>query len=130
MYYLLLFHWHFFSLPDWSKEMMAPNSSLINFIQNSFGYLVKTKDMQRLKSGFLIKEMLDRFTEKADSKLKPDRSLWLYSAHDLTIIYFLKSIDSHFVWTFYRVFIDHFLNFLLIILFLATRSTICIMYFL
>lgn len=53
--------------------------------------------MQKLKSGFLIKEMLDRFTEKAESKLKPDRSLWLYSGHDLTIIHFLRSIDLYYV---------------------------------
>lgn len=52
--------------------------------------------MARLKSGFLFKEILDHFSMKINSTLKPDRSLWVYSAHDITIINLLNSLGGHF----------------------------------
>lgn len=51
-----------------------------------------TPEMARLKSGFLIKEMMERFTKKIFSTLEPNRSLWLYSAHDETIANVLNSL--------------------------------------
>lgn len=75
--------------------MMASNSSLFNFVQELFVLLTKTEEMKKLRSGFLIREMLERFKQKAESKLKPDRSLWLYSGHDLTIISLLNSLQMY-----------------------------------
>lgn len=71
---------------------MAPNSPVINFVNQLYGSLGETTEMKRLKSGFLIREMLERFSQKSESKLHPDRSLWIYSAHDKTIIYLLISL--------------------------------------
>lgn len=48
--------------------------------------------MARIKSGFLIKEMFERFAQKMNQTLKPDRSLWIYSAHDATIANLLNSL--------------------------------------
>lgn len=48
--------------------------------------------LARLKSGFLIKKIFDCFTQKMNSTLKPDRSLFLYSAHDVTIANLLNSL--------------------------------------
>lgn len=41
--------------------------------------------MARLTIGVLFKEILDRFQDKVNFNLKPNRSAWLYSAHDSTI---------------------------------------------
>lgn len=51
-----------------------------------------TPELARLKSGFLLKEMLDHFTQKINSTLTPNRSVWLYSGHDLTILNMLNSL--------------------------------------
>lgn len=51
-----------------------------------------TRELAKLKSGPLIKEIIERFSEKIDSSLKPDRSLWFYSAHDFTISNVLNSL--------------------------------------
>lgn len=51
-----------------------------------------TKQMARLKSGFLIKEIFEHFEQKINSTLQPDRSLWFYSAHDFTIADTLNSL--------------------------------------
>lgn len=40
-----------------------------------------TNEMKKLRSGFLLKEMLDRFSKKLEMTLNPDRTLWLYFAH-------------------------------------------------
>lgn len=82
-----------YRLPDWAEEIIAPNSAVVNYMHEHFNDVVKTKEMQRLKGGFLIREMLERFQNKTESKLNPNRSLWIYSAHDLTIAYLLKSLD-------------------------------------
>lgn len=51
-----------------------------------------TKELAKLKCGAFIKEMIDRFYQKIISTLKPNRSLWLYSAHDFTISNLLNSL--------------------------------------
>lgn len=57
-----------------------------------------TPQLARFQSGFLLKEILERFQKKIDSTLKPNRTLWLYSAHDLTISYMLHSLGLFVVW--------------------------------
>lgn len=44
-------------------------------------------------SGFLLKDILDRFTSKIQNSLTPDRKLWMYSTHDATVFSFLHSLD-------------------------------------
>lgn len=55
----------------------------------------RTPGLARLKSGYLLKEMLERFTQKINSTLKPDRSVWLYSGHDQNILNMLNSLRIH-----------------------------------
>lgn len=52
-----------------------------------------TKLLARLKVGFLIREIFARFTMKKDSTLTPNRVLWMYSAHDETIINVLNALN-------------------------------------
>lgn len=52
-----------------------------------------TKRLARLKAGWLIREIFDRFTMKKDSTLTPNRVLWVYSAHDETIINVLNALN-------------------------------------
>lgn len=51
-----------------------------------------TKKLARLKSGFLLKEMVQRFSDKIYEKLKPDRTLWLYSSHESALANMLNSL--------------------------------------
>lgn len=51
-----------------------------------------TPELARLKSGFLIKEMLEHFSRKMKSTLQPNRRLWLYSAHSTTITTMLNGL--------------------------------------
>lgn len=58
----------------------------------SFAVNAYTPQLARLKSGNLLKEMLDRFTNKTNSNLVPNRSLWVYSAHDTTVANILNTL--------------------------------------
>lgn len=54
-----------------------------------------TTGMKRIKAGYLLKDILDRFKEKAMSNLSPDRRLWMYFAHDVTIVSILNSLGLY-----------------------------------
>lgn len=58
----------------------------------SFATNTYTPQLARLKLGPLLKEILDRFVSKTVSKLNPDRSLWIYSAHDTTVANLLNTL--------------------------------------
>lgn len=48
--------------------------------------------MVRIRSGFLLKEMLERSFKKVNGTLKPDLSLFVYSAHSSTITTLMNGI--------------------------------------
>lgn len=54
-----------------------------------------TKEMKKIGAGFLLKEMLDRFKDKSQSKLQPNRSVWIYSGHDYTITNILNTLNLY-----------------------------------
>lgn len=53
------------------------------------------EELKKIKAGYLIKEMLDRFDKKINNDLKPDRSLWIFSVHDATIVNVLNALDVY-----------------------------------
>lgn len=50
--------------------------------------------------GFLIKEMFERFENKSKSILDPNRSMWIYSAHDTTVARLLNVLGLYEVYIF------------------------------
>lgn len=50
-------------------------------------------EQKKQRAGFLIKEILDRFTNKTLSLLKPDRSLWIYAIHSTGMVNLLNSLN-------------------------------------
>lgn len=79
------------SIPAWAEKLMAPGGDF-EFSINWFHIFTATNELKKMRSGYLLKEMLDRFTNKVESTLKPDRSLWMYFAHDVTVGTMLNSL--------------------------------------
>lgn len=50
-----------------------------------------TTELKKLKSGFLVKDIFDRFKKKTLSKL-PKMLMQIYSGHDFTIAALLDSL--------------------------------------
>ncbi|XP_073817292.1 acid phosphatase 1 isoform X3 [Musca autumnalis] len=85
------------SLPEWTKKIY-PSADMTAVADFTFTISTYTRQMARLKTGPLIKEILQRFVDKSKGKLNPDRSLWIYSAHDTTVanvLNTLKLFDIH-----------------------------------
>lgn len=80
------------SLPDWAQKVMQPNGAMEYIATFDYKTYADTPLLARLKSGFLLKEILEHFSKKVDSTLEPNRTLWLYSAHDVTILNMLNSL--------------------------------------
>jgi len=51
-----------------------------------------TAELKKLRSGFLLKEILDHFTNKMKSQFHSHINLWMYFAHDITISNMLNSL--------------------------------------
>lgn len=79
-----------FTLPEWTKEVYPDKMAWVS--ARSFATSTYTRPLALFKSGSLLKEMLDRFHNKTISKLKPNRSLWIYSAHDTTVANMLNTL--------------------------------------
>lgn len=52
-----------------------------------------TPELVRRRSGFLIKEILERSAKKMNGTLWPDRVLWMYSGHSSTLATMLNGLQ-------------------------------------
>ncbi|XP_017495058.1 PREDICTED: venom acid phosphatase Acph-1-like, partial [Rhagoletis zephyria] len=82
------------TLPDWAKKVY-PSADMTYIADFAFSIGTYTRRMARLKIGPLIKEMLHRFADKARGSLKPNRSVWIYSAHDTTVANVLNALKLY-----------------------------------
>lgn len=84
-----------YSLPEWTNRILIGGDLYNSFeetVLNFFKLDSSIPFLAKIKSGFLLKDILDRFTNKSRSILDPDRRLWVYSGHDTTIIRILNTL--------------------------------------
>lgn len=87
---------YFVRLPRWVDGIsLYTNDTLEQIAALHMEALTHTNELKKYRAGFLLKEILDRFKDKSLSQLQPDRSIWLYSAHDLTIIHILNALNLY-----------------------------------
>lgn len=115
------------SLPDWTNEVFGDGSDFEWCANRDFQLQTNTPELARLSTGFLIRQMLEHFSRKIKSTLLPDRSLWIYSAHDTNIANILNSLGLFDVSPNHRI--DNLLfEFLKMFMFSVTYSSIFIEY--
>ncbi|XP_043277174.1 lysosomal acid phosphatase-like [Venturia canescens] len=76
------------TLPDWTKEFY--NSEMRDIAARSYALFSSNTVLKRLRAGPLLKEVLDRMVDWVDQKNQ--RTLYLYSAHDVTLITLLRTM--------------------------------------
>lgn len=74
---------------------MVPGGDFEYLALFHFKIFTPTIEMKKLKSGFLLKEILDRFIAKTQAIRPPDYSLYMYFAHDNTIANMLNSLGLY-----------------------------------
>lgn len=97
-----------FRLPEWVKNISQyTNDTLEQIVGTHFEAMTHSNEMKKIKGGVLIREMLKRFKEKSLSRLRPDHSIWVYSAHDTTLANILNTLNVYEVIEFsYRLFMS------------------------
>ena len=78
------------TLPEWTKSVYP--DKLLPISGLSFATKTYTPLLARLKTGPLLKEILVRMHNKTSSVLEPNRSVWIYSAHDTTVSALLNTM--------------------------------------
>lgn len=81
----------FFRLPLWTKKVF-PSKEMSYAAGLSLKTNTYNRKLARLKTGPLLKEILDRFMDKISHKLRRQRSLHMYSAHDSTVANLLNTL--------------------------------------
>lgn len=83
-----------FRLDDWALNVIPQLTDLFDKLSVIWftGY-IRTNDTLKARGGFLVREILERFKNKTMGILKPDRSLWIYSAHDNTLVNTLSILN-------------------------------------
>lgn len=79
-----------YTLPNWTESVFPDKMHEVAAF--SFSLQAHTKKMQRLKSGPLLKEMIEHMDQKIKGKLEPNRNLWVYSGHDTTVSNLLNTL--------------------------------------
>lgn len=74
---------------------MVAGGDFENLALCHFKIFTPTTEMKRLKSGFLLKQILDRFMAKTQATQLSDYSLWMQFAHDNTIANMLNSLGLY-----------------------------------
>lgn len=80
------------SLPEWALTAIKPNGTMEYIVGFYHKMYADSSGMARIESGFLIREMYERFLQKTNGTLKPNRSTWFYSAHSITMSFMLTSL--------------------------------------
>ena len=86
---------YFLRLPEWAVEAVESGGQVEHIAKVALSTFASTPKLARFQSGNLLKEMLDHFSQKINSTLNPDRSVWLYSGHDRTIINLLNGLGIY-----------------------------------
>lgn len=68
-------------------------SDIYDLVLSWYKAHVATTEMKMFRSGYLLKEMLDRFTNKTQSILSPDRVFWMYMAHDSVVAFMMQTLQ-------------------------------------
>lgn len=82
------------TLPEWTKKVY-PSADMSYVSALAFQFSTYTRPMARLKVGPLIREILERFARKARGTLRPNHNVWIYSAHDTTVVSVLNALKVY-----------------------------------
>lgn len=76
----------------WTNRALKSNKTLEYLSAVLFETNTHTEELKRLNAGYILEQMLKHFKSKIALNAKPE-SLWIYSAHDETIVNVLNSLN-------------------------------------
>lgn len=74
-------------------DALKSNKTLEHIAAVSYASATHFIEQKKQRAGFLIREILNRFTNKTLSRLNPNRSLWIYAIHSTGMVNILNSLN-------------------------------------
>lgn len=84
---------HGLKLPDWTKGFYP--EPIRTIAVEGAKFRTGTTLLQKLKVGPFLQEVINNIRAKQDKKLNPDRDIFIYSGHDLTIVNWLHAMQVY-----------------------------------
>lgn len=78
-------------LPDWTENIYPDR--LAPLAERSYKLFTETNLMKKVKGGAFVSEILDNMVNKRRRNLQPDRRIFLYAGHDVTLVNVLHSLN-------------------------------------
>ncbi|XP_030573457.1 lysosomal acid phosphatase isoform X1 [Drosophila novamexicana] len=78
------------ALPDWTENIYP--EEMRPLAERSYTLFTETHLMKRIKGGAFLTEILKKMQNKRRKNLNPDRKIFLYSAHDVTLVNVMNSL--------------------------------------
>lgn len=77
-------------LPDWAEHIFP--DKMLPLAIRSLALFTETPFMKRVRCGPLITEIIDNMQRKWNGLLNPNRSIFIYSAHDITLVNVMRAL--------------------------------------
>lgn len=77
-------------LPDWTEKVFP--TKLLPMAKRSLALFTETQFMKRIKGGIFLTEVIENMAKKRTNLLNPNRSIFVYSAHDVTLSNVMRAI--------------------------------------
>lgn len=78
------------TLPDWTENIYP--DEMRPLVERSYALFTETHLMKRIKGGAFLTEIIKKMQNKRKRNLSPDRKIFLYSAHDVTLVNVMNSL--------------------------------------
>lgn len=78
-------------LPEWTKEVFP--EELLTMAKRNLAVLTENTYMKRIKGGSFVTEVVDTMHKKREASLFPDRNIYIYSGHDVTLVNIMRAME-------------------------------------
>ncbi|KAJ6638288.1 Lysosomal acid phosphatase [Pseudolycoriella hygida] len=79
------------TLPEWTEDVFP--DKMLPLAERNLELLTETPFMKKVKGGALLTEIMEHMTKKRSRTLTPDRSIFIYSGHDVTLVNLMRALD-------------------------------------
>lgn len=77
-------------LPDWTEKVFP--DKMLPIAKRSLALFTETQFMKRIKGGAFVTQVLESMTKRKLNILKPNRSIFVYSGHDVTLCNVMRAL--------------------------------------
>lgn len=78
-------------LPDWTEGIFP--DKMLPLAVRSLALLTEIPLMKKIKGGAIVGELLDNAIRRRTGILSPERNIFIYSGHDVTLVNLMRALD-------------------------------------